>query len=184
MEYGRLKKLVAAIDRVTALAWKIVCWTTLIMVLVGSFNALARYGGDFLGVQLSSNAYLELQWYLFGVVFLIGAAPTLKQDGHVRVDVIYSRLSDRRKAWVNLIGAALFVIPFCLMMLWATWHTVWNSWAGLEWSSNSDGLPRYPIKSILPISFVLLLAQGFASAIRQIIFLRRDSSPVNRESDA
>ena len=172
-----IRKAGRALSKLNSFAWTLVCWSTLAMVLIGSFNAIARYGGGMIGLELSSNAYLEMQWYLFGVVFLLGAAPTLKRDGHVRVDVLYSQLSDRKKAWIDLLGSALFVVPFCTLMLWATWHTVWNSWVELEWSSNPNGLPRYLIKSIIPISFSLLLFQGIDTCVKKYRLLFWDSPP-------
>lgn len=130
------------------------------MVLIGAFNALARYLGKFTGVQLSSNFYLELQWYLFSLIFLYGAAQTLREDGHVRVDVIYSRLTGVRKAWIDLIGTLLFFIPFCILMIWTSLPSVQRSWAVLEKSPDPGGLARYPIKTAVPIAFFLLLLQG------------------------
>lgn len=142
------------------------------MVLIGAYNALARYIDRFSGWGLSSNTYIELQWYLFSVLFLLGAAYTLKHDSHVRVDVFYGRLSARGKAWINLVGTLLFLFPFCVLMLVMSWSSVANSWAVWEMSPDPGGLPRYPIKTIIPIAFVLLILQGVSMLIHQIAILR------------
>ena len=132
------------------------------MVLLGAFNALGRYLGRFIGVSLSSNAWLELQWYLFSLVFLLGGAYTLLRDAHVRVDVLYGRLSRRARALVDLAGTVLLLVPFTALVLWLSWPAVRNSWSVLEGSPDPGGLPRYPIRSMILVGFALLLAQGLA----------------------
>ena len=111
------------------------------MVLIGAFNALARTIGTHLGQQLGSNLWLEAQWYLFAMVFMLGAAATLRQDKHVRVDVFYGRLSERGRAWVDLLGTLLLLVPFCLLSTWACWDYVMNSWASRELSPDPGGRP-------------------------------------------
>lgn len=160
------------IDRFTEGVGRLTLWLTLIMVLMGSFNALARYAGRFTGSSLSSNAFIEAQWYLFSLVFLLGAAYTLKHGGHVRVDVLYGRLSGRPRAWINLIGHLIFLIPFCIFMLAVTIPAVSNSWAVMEQSPDPGGLARYPIKTMVPIAFVALLLQGISDAIHQLAILK------------
>lgn len=142
------------------------------MVFVGSLNAIARYVGPALDLQLSSNAYIELQWYLFSLVFLLTGAYTLKHDRHVRVDVLYARLPARAQAWIDLAGTIVFLIPFSIVGLWVSWPAVRASWAILEGSPDPGGLPRYPVKTVILVAFVLLLAQGFAEAVRRAAFLR------------
>lgn len=177
----RWLRLASGIDRVNEWIGRAVYWLTLAMVLIGSFNALVRYLDRYTGLSLSSNTYIELQWYLFSLVFLLGAAYTLRHNAHVRVDVFYSRLSVRGKAWVNLLGTVLFLIPFCVLMLWAAWPAVRESWALLEISPDPGGLPRYPIKTVIPIAFTLLLVQGVAILIRQIAILRGALPEEDRE---
>jgi TRAP-type mannitol/chloroaromatic compound transport system permease small subunit len=160
------------IDRLNERLGRAVVWLTLVMVLVGSFNAIARYLGPRVGLQLSSNAYIELQWYLFSLVFLLAGAYTLKHDRHVRVDVFYARLSARRQAWIDLAGTLLFLIPFSAVGLWVSWPAVRASWTILEGSPDPGGLPRYPIKAVILIAFVLLIVQGLAELIRRVAFLR------------
>jgi TRAP-type mannitol/chloroaromatic compound transport system permease small subunit len=143
-----------------------VSWLTLLMILVGAFNALARYLGRFIGWNLSSNAYLELQWYLFSLVFLLGASYALRRDAHVRVDVFYGRVSDRVRAWIDLLGTLFFLLPFSIFAIWVSWPAVRNSWKILETSSDPGGLPRYPIKTMILVCFALLILQGCAEVAR------------------
>ena len=167
-----LLRLAHGIDRLNETVGRGLYWLTLAMVLIGSFNALARWLDRYTGLGLSSNTYLELQWYLFSLVFLLGAAYTLKHNAHVRVDVFYGRLSRRGRALINLLGTLLFLIPFCVLMLWTSWPTVSASWALLEMSPDPGGLPRYPIKTAIPLAFFLLILQGLALAIREVAVLR------------
>ena len=168
----RWLRLASGIDRFNEWAGRSLYWLTLAMVLIGSFNAIVRYLDRYTGLSLSSNTYIELQWYLFSLMFLLGAAYTLKHNAHVRVDVFYGRLSARGKAWINLLGTVLFLIPFCVLMLWAAWPAVRESWSLLEVSPDPGGLPRYPIKTVIPIAFLLMMVQGEAMLIRQIAILR------------
>jgi TRAP-type mannitol/chloroaromatic compound transport system permease small subunit len=163
-----LLRIADLIDRFSDWSGKTLRWLTLAMVLVASFNALARYAGKFMGSTLSSNTYIELQWYLFSLLFLLGGAYALRTNSHVRVDVLFSRLSDRGKAWIDLTGTILLLIPFCLLMLWVSWPAVYNSWAVLEGSPDPGGLPRYLIKTAIPVAFLALLAQGFSLLIRSL----------------
>jgi TRAP-type mannitol/chloroaromatic compound transport system permease small subunit len=160
------------IDASTEAVGRVMYYGTLAMVVIGAFNAIARYTDKYTGLGLSSNTWLELQWYLFSLVFLLGAAYGLKHDVHVRVDVVYESLSKRGRAWINLLGTALFLFPFSLLMLVMSWPMVRNTWAVLEQSPDPGGLPRYPIKTVIPIAFLLLVAQGVAFTIRQIAVLR------------
>lgn len=194
------QRLANGIDNFNERLGRILFWLTLVMVLVSSYNAIVRYLVQFaslepttpdsfgttlisygqealraigqMAVALNSNGFLELQWYLFSVVFLLGAAYTLKHNAHVRVDVLYSRLSVKGKAWINLLGTILFLLPFCLLMLWVSWPSVENSWAVREMSPDPGGLPRYPIRTLIPVAFALLLLQGTAMLIRQVAILR------------
>jgi TRAP-type mannitol/chloroaromatic compound transport system permease small subunit len=165
-------RFVRAIDRLNEAIGHAIAWLTLAMVLLAAGNAVARYLGRFIGWNLSSNAYLELQWYLFSAVFLLGAAYALRRGAHVRVDVFYSRLSTRGKAWVDLLGTLLMLLPFCALSLWLSWPSVSGSWAIRETSPDPGGLARYPIKSLILVCFALLLLQGIAEAVRQVAILR------------
>lgn len=180
------------IDAISRGLGRFVGWLTLTMVLVGAYNSLARWvdgwrgrrladavgeaaAGEF--VRLSSNSFLEAQWYLFSIVFLLGAAYTLREDRHVRVDVLYGRLSERGQAWIDLVGHVLFLLPFCAFALWTSWPAVANSWAVRETSPDPGGLPRYPIKALLLVAFALLFLQGVAELIRRVAILRGFEAP-------
>lgn len=160
------------IDRVNEWIGRFVYWLTLFMVLVGAYNALVRYLDRFVGLGLSSNTYIELQWYMYSLVFLLGAAYTLRHNAHVRVDVLYVWVGPRGRAWIDLCGTLLFLLPFCVFVMWTSWPTVSNSWAVLEMSPDPGGLPRYPIKTAIPVAFALLFLQGVSLAVKQVALLR------------
>lgn len=152
-------------------------WLALIMVLIGAYNAVARYLTRWAGVSLSSNALNELQWYLFSLIFLLGAAYGFRVDAHVRVDVLHQKLSAKGRAWIDLLGTALFLVPFSVVMLEVSWPVVAASWAVRETSPDPGGLPRWPIKAVILVSFALLLLQGLAHMVRQVQVLRGGSQP-------
>lgn len=152
--------IVRAVDRLTGALGAVVSWLVLAMALIGAYNALVRYLGRFTGASLSSNLYLELQWYLFSLIFLLGAGYALKENAHVRVDVLYGRLGKRARAWIDLTGTALMLLPFCGFLLWVSWPSVHNSWTIREASPDPGGLPRYPLKAVIIVCFALLTAQG------------------------
>ncbi len=139
----------------------------LLSCLVSAINAMIRYAYD-----SSSNAWLELQWYMFAVVVMLGASYTLKRNEHVRVDVIYMNLSDRKKLWVDVIGGILFLLPACVLLAWLAWPFFMQSWNENEMSSNAGGLIRWPVKFILPLGFALLALQGLSEIIKRIAALR------------
>lgn len=165
-------RIARTIDRCTEYVGRGARWLILLMVLLGAYNAVARYIGPRLGLALSSNAYLELQWYLFSLAFLLAAAYALRHDRHVRVDVLYSRLSPRVRAWIDVIGIFVLLMPFAIVGLMVTWPSVRASWAILEGSPDPGGLPRFPIKTMILVGFTLVALQGLAEAIRRIAFLR------------
>ena len=166
-----LQRISAAIDRLNDRIGSAIQWLALVMVIIGAFNAIARYATRYTAVSLSSNAYLELQWYLFSLIFLMGAAYGLNHDYHVRVDVLYARLGRRARAWIDLIGSTLFLAPFAFVMLWVSWGPVANSWAILETSPDPGGLPRYPIKTVILVSFFLLLLQAISQMVKHAAIL-------------
>jgi TRAP-type mannitol/chloroaromatic compound transport system permease small subunit len=165
-------RLARAIDRLSEIIGRVILWLVGIMIVVGAFNAVARYAGRFGGTNLSSNAYIELQWYLFSLVFLLGAAYALKHDAHVRVDLLYGRLTPRGRAWIDLLGTILFLIPFSVLMLVVSWPSIRSSWQVREVSPDPGGLARYPIKTVILVAFVLLILQGISEAIKQLAVLR------------
>lgn len=140
----------------------------ILMVLVGLFNVLSRFIDKYLETSWSSNSLLELQWYLFSFVFLLAGAYVLSRDEHVRVDLLYGKLSQKKKAIINLLGTLLFLIPFCVIMLWVAvpWFTL--SLTTAEMSSDPGGLIRWPVKLLLPVALSLLLLQGLAELMKAI----------------
>ena len=176
-----LRRISAAIDRVNDRIGSAIQWLTLVMVVIGAFNAIARYTDQYTGMSLSSNAYLDLQWYFFSLIFLMGSAYGLNQDYHVRVDVLYARLGRRARAWIDLIGSVLFLVPFAGVMLWVSWGPVVRSWTILETSPDPGGLPRYPIKTVILVSFFLLLLQAISQIVKNAEIL---AEPVGGPSGA
>jgi TRAP-type mannitol/chloroaromatic compound transport system permease small subunit len=162
------------IDAVNDRVGRGVRWLLVVMVLLGAGNALLRYSGRWLRWDLSSNALIEAQWYLFGVVFLLGGAYTLRHRAHVRVDVLYERLSSRQRAWIDVLGHALFLLPFCALMLWVSWEPVIDAWRRGEVSPDPGGLPRYLIMTVVPLAFALLALQGLSELIKGWAALRRE----------
>jgi TRAP-type mannitol/chloroaromatic compound transport system permease small subunit len=170
-------RVAAAIDRLTGAIGRAAAWITLAMVLIGAFNAIARYLGRYLGVHLSSNAYLELQWYLFSIMFLLGAAYVLREDAHVRVDVLYGRVTARAQGIINILGTLLLLIPFSAFILWVSTPVVRSSWRIREMSPDPGGLPRYPLKAMILVCFALLLLQAVSKLIRDVHTLRNGAVP-------
>ncbi len=145
----------------------LVSWLASILVLIVCYDVVTRYI-----FNTSSVAIQELEWHVFAALFLLGATYTLKHDKHVRVDIFYSRYSPKRKAFVNLIGVVLFLLPFCIIVIYTSLDFVHNSFKVLESSPDPGGLPaRYIIKSVLPISFFLLLLQGIALGLKSALDL-------------
>ena len=151
-------------------------WLVLLTIGVGFFNVVARYMGRFSGVQLSSNALLELQWYLFSLTFLCGFVYILRHGENVRVDFFYANFSEKKRALVDFFGTILFLIPFCLIGILVLFNPVLQSWGRLsdgswgtwEISSDANGLPRAPIKTMVPIALLLLLIQSISQAIKYL----------------
>ncbi len=155
------------IDAVNERIGRVVLWLVLAVTLISAANALMRYG-----FGMSSNAWLEIQWYLFGAIFLLAAGYTLKHNGHVRVDVLYGRWPPRARAWIDLLGAALFLLPLCVLMVWLSWHGFIESFQRGELSSDAGGLIRWPVRLLIPLGFALLGLQGVSELIKRVAFLR------------
>jgi TRAP-type mannitol/chloroaromatic compound transport system permease small subunit len=161
-------KLSEGIDRVNQLFGKLASIMILLSCVVSATNAVLRYGLD-----MSNNWPLELQWYLFAAAVMLGSSYTLKRNEHVRVDLIYSNVSDHMRIWIDLFGLILFLIPACLLFAWLSWTTLfYPSWLVSEHSLNSGGLPRYPIKFIVPFGFFMLSLQGMSEIIKRIGMLK------------
>lgn len=164
-----------AIDALSVRVGRAACWLVLAAVLVSTLNALSRYA-----FNLSSNAWLELQWYLFAAIFLLGAGYTLKANGHVRIDLVSVRLSPRAQAWIDIAGGLLFLLPTALLILYFSWPMFVDSYASGEISSDAGGLVRWPVKALIPAGFALLALQGVSEIIKRIAFLRGESPPAAR----
>ncbi len=155
--------LARAIDALNERVGRLAMWLVLITTLISAANALVRYG-----LGESSNAWLEIQWYLFGALFLLAAGYTLKHNGHVRIDLLYGRCSARGRAWVDLLGGVFFLLPFCGLIIWYAWPMFMVSWTGNEMSPDAGGLVRWPVKLLIPVGFSLLALQGVAEIIKRI----------------
>lgn len=155
-----------AIDALNEKAGRLAFWLVLASCLISTFNALARYG-----FGVSSNAWLELQWYMFALIFLLGAGYTLKHNGHVRIDILYGRFSSRARAWIDLLGTALFLLPVSLLILWLSWPMFLESFRINETSPDAGGLLRWPIKFAIPFGFALLSLQGVSELIKRVALL-------------
>lgn len=166
-----MERIVAGMEAVSDAVGNALRWFTLGMVLLGAGNALVRTADRMLGLGLTSNLWLEAQWYLFALVFLGASAWTLRTDGHVRVDVLYGRLGPRPRAWIDLVGGLTLMIPFCLLMLYTSWPYAMASWALREASPDPGGLARYPVKLLIPFSFGLLTLQALAFSARRALAL-------------
>lgn len=164
-----------AIDALNGRVGRAACWLVLVAVLVSTLNALSRYA-----FSVSSNAWLELQWYLFAAIFLLGAGYTLKANGHVRIDLVSARLSPRAQAWIDIAGGLLFLLPMTLLILYFSWPMFVASYASGEVSSDAGGLVRWPVKALIPAGFALLALQGISEIIKRIAFLRGASPPAAR----
>ncbi len=163
------------IDYANECVGRAVAWLVLIAVLVSAGNAMMRYV-----FNVSSNAWLEIQWYLFSAIFLLAAGWALKRNAHVRIDVIASRLSANAQAWIEIFGTIFFLMPMALLILYFSWPMFIQSWTGHEISSDAGGLVRWPVKLLIPVGFALLVLQGASEIIKRIAFLRgeRVADPV------
>lgn len=147
-------------------------WLSLLMVLLGAFNVITRYVGRAVGVSLGGTMYQVLQTYAFDLIFLLAAGWVLKNDGHVRVDIIYANLSARAKLWIDLIGTTLFLFPFTYMGFILSLPYVSRAWQRMEVNVNAGRLPVYLIKTVIPIAFALIALQGVSQLIKIIAGLR------------
>ncbi|OKH24570.1 C4-dicarboxylate ABC transporter substrate-binding protein [Hydrococcus rivularis NIES-593] len=174
-----LLRLSSIIDRAIEKIGGILNWIVILTIAVGFYNVVARYIGRFIGLKLSSNGLIELQWYLFSIIFCLGFAYILKHGANVRVDFLYANWSEKQRSLVDFIGTILFLIPFCAIGIWATFNPILLSWGLLpdgtwgtwEVSSDADGLPRAPIKTMILVAFLLLLLQSISQAIKYFAIL-------------
>lgn len=157
----------AVIDKLIKQIGTLVSWLTLQLVLVIVTDVLLRYA-----LNMTSAASFELEWHLFALIFMLGASYTLQQDKHVRVDVFYHRFSEKNKAWVNAIGTALLLLPFCAIAFWESLSFVESSFLFKETSPDPGGLPaRYLVKSSIPVGFFLLGLQGISELLKSVTII-------------
>ena len=161
-----LLKLSKAIDWLNEQIAIIANWLVLFACLISAGNAASRYL-----ISVSSNAWLEIQWYMFGGMVLLGAPYTLKMNEHVRVDLLYGMVSQRTKLWIDIIGGLLFLLPICVILTYFTWPWFVDSWLQNEGSSNAGGLIRWPVKLMMPVGFGLMALQGISEIIKRIAAL-------------
>ncbi len=141
-------------------------WMVLLSCLISAGNAFSRYA-----FNISSNAWLEIQWYMFGAVIMLGASYTLKKNEHVRVDIVYANVSTRRQMSIDIFGFILFMLPATIIMAYLSWPIFYNAWHMGEVSSNAGGLIRWPVKLLLPVGFALMALQGISEIIKRIAAL-------------
>ncbi|MDX3927255.1 MAG: TRAP transporter small permease subunit [Shinella sp.] len=157
------------VDNLTAAIGRSVGWLILLAVLVSAANAVIRKV-----FNISSNAWLEAQWYLFGAAFMLAAAYTLRQNEHIRIDIVYGLFSRRVQHWIDLLGHCLFLMPFVLLMVYFFIPYVRLSYVSGEFSSSAGGLILWPAKAVLLAGFVLLALQGVSEIIKKIAVMRGD----------
>lgn len=157
------------IDWLNSLVGRLVYWLILVAVVISAGNAMIRYL-----FNMSSNAWLEVQWYLFSAVFLLASGYTLLKNEHIRIDVVAGHLSRRKQIWIDIIGTVFFLMPMVLGILYLSWPMFMLSFNGGEVSPNAGGLLRWPVKLLLPAGFTLLALQGLSELIKRIAILTGD----------
>lgn len=161
-----LLKLSRLIDGLTEFIGKWSIWLVLIVTLISAFNAVMRFT-----INYSSNAWLEIQWYLFAAIFLLMAGYALLRNAHVRIDLVFGHVSPRARSWIDIFGTIFFLAPMVIATIWLSIPLIENSIAINEQSSNAGGLVRWPVKMLLPIGFGLLLLQAVSELIKRVGFL-------------
>lgn len=172
-----LLRISALVDRLTTVIGKNAMWLVLAAVLVSSVNAIVRKA-----FNMSSNAFLEMQWYLFSAVFLLCAPYALLKNEHVRIDVISGRFSARSRVWMELVGTLLFLLPIACVVLYFSWHVFLTALYSGEMSPNDGGLILWPARLLVPVGFALLILQALSQAVKCVAFLRGSGvDPLKKE---
>lgn len=161
-----LLKISRIIDGVNDLIGKLAMWLILAATLISAGNAIIRkvFG-------TSSNAWLEIQWYLFAAVFMLGGGYAFLRNAHVRIDFVSTRFSQRTRNWIDVIGIIVFLFPLCIMMIIEGWPMFERAWTSGEMSANAGGLIRWPVFLLIPAGFAILMAQGFSELFKRLAFL-------------
>ena len=158
-----LARLIDAVNDFFALIAK---WSVILCVFISAINAIVRYT-----LSYSSNAWIEIQWYLFTACVLLGAAQVLRVNEHVRVDVIYGTLSSKKRILIDIMGIVLFLLPAMAIFAYLSWPMFWGMYVSGEVSSNTGGLIRWPVVLMLPVGFTLVWLQGWSELIKRIGWL-------------
>ena len=161
-----LLKLSRLIDALTERIAKAVFWLVLVVVLVSAANAIMRYT-----IHYSSNAFLEIQWYLFGVIFLFSSGYTLLRNEHVRIDLISSKFSKRGQVWIDIFGILFFLMPMALVIMLLSWPVFMHAFESQEMSNSAGGLIVWPARLMIPVGFFLLILQAISELIKRVGFL-------------
>ena len=164
---GALLKFSMAVDWFSTQIGRLIRWLVLAAVLISAVNAIVRKA-----FNISSNSFLEIQWYLFAGVFMLGAGYAFMRNVHVRIDFIAAKLSKRTNALIDAVGIVVFLIPLCLILITLSWPLFHNAWVTGEMSQNAGGLIRWPALLLIPLGFAILLLQAFSELIKRIAFLR------------
>jgi TRAP-type mannitol/chloroaromatic compound transport system permease small subunit len=162
-----LLKLSQLIDSITEFVGRSIIWVVLVVTLISCGNAVMRYT-----INYSSNAFLEIQWYLFAVIFLFGAGYTLKKNEHVRIDLIAGKFSKRGQAMIDIFGIIFFLMPMAIAIMWMSWPIFLLALKTNEMSSNAGGLILWPARLMVPVGFFLLVMQGISELIKKVGFLQ------------
>lgn len=165
--FGLLLRAVRPIDRLNEFVGQTVRWAILVAVLICTINAVIRYT-----FNMSSNAWLEAQWYLFSAVFLLCSAYTLLRNEHIRIDIFTAKTSHRTQAWIDILGIIFFLMPMALLIVYLSWPMFMKSFTIGEISTDAGGLIRWPAKLLIPVGFFLLTLQGISELVKRIGFLK------------
>ena len=167
-----LLKISNFIDNLSERIGEVSVWLVIVTVAIGFYNVVVRRLGQRIGVQLSSNLFIEMQWYLYSLVFFLGFAYILKNGINVRFDFIYANWSKKRKALLDFWGHLLLLLPYCVIGVWVSIHPVMTSWRQWEQSPDPDGLPRAPLKTMIIVAIALLTLQAISELIKLFAVLR------------
>jgi TRAP-type mannitol/chloroaromatic compound transport system permease small subunit len=176
---GGLLKFSSLVDTLSEWIGKLIMWLVLAAVLISTINAVMRKAFD-----IGSNAYLEIQWYLFAAVFMLGAGYVFLKNAHVRIDFISTRLSKRTNTIIDIIGIVAFTIPLSFILIKLSWPVFERAWVSGEMSQNAGGLIRWPVMLLIPLGFGLLALQAASELIKRVAFLTgHRSEPFSVEQD-
>lgn len=174
-----LLKISHAVDWLNTVVGKLTMWLILTTTLISAGNAIVRKIFD-----SSSNSLLEIQWYLFAGVFLLGAGYGFLKNSHVRIDFISSRLSPRTRNWIDVVGILAVLFPFCIIIIQLSWPLFTQALASGEMSQNAGGLIRWPVYGLVPLGFALLMLQGLSELIKRLAFLTGNGPDVMSGEEA